>query len=281
MSSVTIYPDFYTDFCCKADSCQHTCCAGWEIDIDPATAAKYQQLDGTLGESIRQNIVEVGGIWQFRLGAGDRCPFLREDGLCELIRTAGESMLCEICTNHPRFFVTLGEYELAGVGLSCEKSCELLLADTAPLLFRTEKGETMPLKELLRRLSLPASDEDLRYQSGLDADDAAFVLDCMEKTEPIDAAWTAQLAQLRSEKLAPEVAVPQSFDRIYQYILYRALEQVPEYGWGTVLSYAQLNADFIYLAYHLTGQLDESIRRWSEQIEYSTENVKTLMELLD
>ena len=102
----------------------------------------------------------------------------------------------------------------------------------------------------------------------------------MEKTEPIDAAWTAQLAQLRSDEFSAGRAVPKAFDRIYQYILYRALEQVPEYGWGTVLSYAQLNADFIYLAYHLTGQLDESIRRWSEQIEYSTENVKTLMELL-
>lgn len=66
----------------------------------------------------------------------------------------------------------------------------------------------------------------------------------------------------------------------YQYILYRALEHVPQYGWGTVLSYVQLNTDFIYLHYQLTGQLDESIRRWSEQIEYSTENVKILLELL-
>ena len=280
MSSVTIYPDFYKDFCCKADSCQHTCCAGWEIDIDGETAAKYQQLGGALGESIRQQIVEIEGVWQFRLGAGDRCPFLREEGLCELIRRADESILCEICRNHPRFFVTLGDYELAGVGLSCEKSCELLLADTTPLLFRTETGATMTLKELLQGLSLEARAEDLCYQAGLTTEDAAFVLDCMEKTEPIDAAWRTQLEQLRSEKFAPGGAVPQAFDRIYQYILYRALEQVPQYGWGTVLSYAQLNTDFIYLTYHLTDQLGESVRRWSEQIEYSTENVRILMGLL-
>lgn len=280
LSSVTIYPEFYKDFCCKAASCQHTCCAGWEIDIDPVAAAKYQQLGGALGEKIRQHIVEVEGVWQFRLGAGDRCPFLREDWLCELILRADESILCDICTNHPRFFVTLGDYELAGVGLSCEKSCELLLADTAPLSFGTETGETMTLKELLQRLSLPASESDLCYQAGLTSEDAAFVLDCLEKTEPIDAAWTAQLKQLRSEKFAPEGAVPQAFDRIYQYILYRALEQVPQYGWGTVLTYAQLNTDFIYLTYHLTDQLGESVRRWSEQIEYSTKNVRILMGLL-
>jgi lysine-N-methylase len=138
----------------------------------------------------------------------------------------------------------------------------------------------MSLNELLQRLSLPADDEDLCYQAGLTADDAAFVLDCLQKTEPIDAEWTAQLARLRSEQFAIGVEVPQVFDRIYQYILYRALEHVPQYGWGTVLSYAQLNADFIYLTYCFTGQLGESIRRWSEQIEYSTENVQILLEAL-
>ncbi len=280
MRFTTIYPDFYKDFCCKADKCQHTCCAGWEIDIDASTADKYQQLTGQLGDTIRQNIVEVDGVWQFRLREDDRCPFLREDGLCELIRRADESILCDICSNHPRFFVTVGDYELAGVGLSCEKSCELLLAVTEPLCFQTESGDNLSLKELLQSLSLPVSDKDLCYQTGITADDAEFVLECMEKTEPIDAAWTAQLLQLRSEPFAAGAEVPCVFDRIYQYILYRALEHVPAYGLGTVLSYVQLNTDFIYLTYCLTGQLDESIRRWSEQIEYSTENVKLLLELL-
>ncbi|WP_073089707.1 flagellin lysine-N-methylase [Selenomonas ruminantium] len=277
---MTIYPDFYQNFCCKANRCQHTCCAGWEIDIDAATAARYQQLIGPLGEAIRQNIVVADGTWQFRLGAGERCPFLQEDGLCELIRRADESILCDICTNHPRFFVTLGDYELAGVGLSCEKSCELLLEDVGMLSLRTETGEKLSLKELLQRLSLPVCDEDLCYQTGLASEDADFVLACMQKTEPIDEAWTAQLAQLRVEGMAAEAVVPQVFDRIYQYILYRALEHVPQYGLGTVLSYVQLNTDFIYLAYQLTGQLGESIRRWSEQIEYSTENVRILLDLL-
>ena len=280
LSLTTIYPEFYKDFCCKADRCQHTCCAGWEIDIDAATAARYRELSGPLGEAIRQDIVEVDGIWQFRLRADDRCPFLREDGLCELIREADESILCDICTNHPRFFVTLGDYELAGVGLSCEKSCELLLAEETWLHFRTESGERLSFQEMLQRLALPVSDEDLGYQTGLTADDAAFVLDCMQKTEPIDEAWTAQLAKLRAGRLAGDAEVPQCFDRIYQYILYRALEHVTQYDWGTVLSYAQLNTDFIYLQYRLTGQLDESIRRWSEQIEYSTENVRILLESL-
>lgn len=280
MKLVTIYPDFYKDFCCKADKCQHTCCAGWEIDIDERTAQRYQQWPGQLGQSIRQNIVEAGGSWQFRLRADDSCPFLQQDGLCELIRREGETVLCDICANHPRFFVTAGRYELAGVGLSCEKSCELLLASDAPLVFHDEAGRALTLLELLQRLELPVTAEDLRYQTGLTAADAAFVLDCLQKTEPIDAAWTAQLAKLRTVPLTAAADVPPVIDRIYQYILYRALGYVSAYGLGAVLAYAQLNTDFIFLTCHLTGQLDESIRRWSEQIEYSTENVKILLELL-
>lgn len=65
-----------------------------------ATAAKYRQLGGALGESIRHSIVEIDGVWQFRLGPGSHCPFLCENDLCEIIRRADESP-CDICANHP------------------------------------------------------------------------------------------------------------------------------------------------------------------------------------
>ena len=36
-----IYPATADAFRCIADACRHTCCKGWEIDIDPDTRAKY------------------------------------------------------------------------------------------------------------------------------------------------------------------------------------------------------------------------------------------------
>jgi lysine-N-methylase len=30
-----IAPDTYPEFCCIADRCRHSCCIGWEIDVDP------------------------------------------------------------------------------------------------------------------------------------------------------------------------------------------------------------------------------------------------------
>ena len=35
-----IYPATADAFRCIADACRHTCCKGWEIDIDPDTRVK-------------------------------------------------------------------------------------------------------------------------------------------------------------------------------------------------------------------------------------------------
>ena len=48
-----IYPDFYEKFECKADMCFHTCCRGWEIDIDDDTAEFYKSLEGKIGDKLR------------------------------------------------------------------------------------------------------------------------------------------------------------------------------------------------------------------------------------
>ena len=40
---LTVRPDFYDDFHCLASACRHSCCVGWEIDVDaesPAASAE-------------------------------------------------------------------------------------------------------------------------------------------------------------------------------------------------------------------------------------------------
>ena len=44
-----IAPDYYAHFACIAGACHHSCCIGWEIDIDSDTLHYYQQLDGDIG----------------------------------------------------------------------------------------------------------------------------------------------------------------------------------------------------------------------------------------
>ena len=40
----TVIPSFYPDFQCRASRCRHSCCKGWEIDIDEDTAEKYRTM---------------------------------------------------------------------------------------------------------------------------------------------------------------------------------------------------------------------------------------------
>ena len=79
-----VEPDFYGEFQCIADKCAHSCCLGWEIDIDGETAALYEGLPGELGEELRQKMCREPEP-HFCLTAEDRCPFLNEKGLCHLI----------------------------------------------------------------------------------------------------------------------------------------------------------------------------------------------------
>ena len=114
----TVIPSFYPDFQCRASRCRHSCCKGWEIDIDEDTAEKYRTMTGPMSEEIRSHIIEENDTTHFVLNSDGNCPMLREDGLCRLILARGEDDLCDICALHPRFFEDCGEYELWGLGLS-------------------------------------------------------------------------------------------------------------------------------------------------------------------
>ena len=79
-----VFPDYYKDFRCTAGACRHSCCIGWEIDIDPDKLDRYLTLPGPLGDRLRANISLVGEP-HFILGPEERCPFLNDRNLCDLI----------------------------------------------------------------------------------------------------------------------------------------------------------------------------------------------------
>ena len=72
-----IAPEGYDSFTCIADRCQHTCCAGWEIDVDEDALAAYRQVQGPLGEKLAQEIRTSGGrhLLLSADGGGALCPF--------------------------------------------------------------------------------------------------------------------------------------------------------------------------------------------------------------
>ena len=119
-------PKYVRDFNCIADKCRHSCCVGWEIDIDKDTLYKYRASTHPYAERIRSSISGIDA--HFTLCENDRCPHLNKNGLCEIILNIGEDHLCEICREHPRFYNRVAQGMEQGIGLSCEEASRIILS---------------------------------------------------------------------------------------------------------------------------------------------------------
>ena len=289
-----VQPDFYNDFHCIASRCRHSCCVGWEIDVDEDSLALYQRVPGEIGRLLRENI-ETEPAPHFRLGDGERCPFLREDGLCRLILTLGEDSLCDICAEHPRFYSEYPDRLEAGLGLCCEEAVRLLLAgeghlrlvaegdeESEPDALLTLRGEIyailaedeVPLEDRMAAAAARMGQPLLPFRAG---EAAAFFL----TLERMDEAWPALLEQLAA---APETLAAPPFEichaRIAEYLIYRHFASADG-------EEAALRLQFCFYALRLIralsafAPLEECLRLFSAEIEYSDENVEKICEWLD
>ncbi|MBR2614885.1 MAG: flagellin lysine-N-methylase [Clostridia bacterium] len=135
---------YYPKFSCIKGECKHTCCAGWEINIDPDTLDFYENFSGPYKEKLIKGIRRRKS--QFKLRKG-RCAFLKEDGLCDLIINMGEDRLCQVCRDHPRFRSFFSNRMEVGIGFTCEEATRIILSSTDKIsLIKTSKGnEEKPL----------------------------------------------------------------------------------------------------------------------------------------
>lgn len=139
-----IYPATADAFRCIADACRHTCCKGWEIDIDPDTRAKYAAMTGEIGQRLRDAIADTPDGASFRLREDERCPMLNDSGLCDIITACGEGALCQICADHPRYRNEFSTFTEVGFGLCCEAAADLTLHWSQPMTWHTQGGGTRP-----------------------------------------------------------------------------------------------------------------------------------------
>lgn len=130
-----LVPDFWRNFHCIAERCTDNCCAGWAVDIDECSLAKYQAMSEADREWLFEGVALESGSASFRLNAYGRCHFLGDDGLCRMIKRLGEASLCDICREHPRFYHWLNGWEEAGLGLCCEEAAGLVLTAAQGLHF--------------------------------------------------------------------------------------------------------------------------------------------------
>ncbi len=283
---LNIDAEIYREFRCKADKCKHSCCKGWEIDIDEDTLEYYKGLDTELGNEIMKNIQE-GEDTFFKLISDERCPFLKDNGLCKIIEELGEDGLCDICRLHPRFFEDINDYSLAGVGLSCEKATELLFKKTSLAFIISDNEKKIGFTELLKLLDIDIPEDYLKLSKVipdyLEESKIESILDIFFNTEPIDNNWKNEVLLIKSDykDLLDESIVKnleiKKYEVIYQYILFRQLELTAKYGTKRIIDYAVYSIIFIMLYAIIFHVETEAVRRWSEQIEYNEDNIDYLI----
>lgn len=120
-------PSYCKNFKCIADKCEDNCCVGWEVDIDQNTAGYYKSLKGDFAQRLKNSINE--GEPPFFKMCNNRCAFLNEKNLCDIIINLGEKALCDICRDHPRYFQWFSNLKEGGVGLCCEEGARLILTN--------------------------------------------------------------------------------------------------------------------------------------------------------
>lgn len=310
-----IAPDYYSGFACLMGGCRHTCCAGWEIDIDEDTMEFYRGVPGETGERLRSCIDESGEVPCFRLTEDERCPFLNDQGLCELIIAGGEDMLCQICADHPRFRNFFSDRTEIGLGLCCEAAARLILTRSEPFrlaLLENDGGSETPdarenelfalraqLLALIQDRSLPVEKRVRRMlaEAGLYmgavpfADWAAFLL----TLEQLDSAWGDRLRALQampepdlSPLCGPEWEL--AFEQLMAYLLFRHMpgiledgEAAPRIAFAALIWRLLRALCGIHAAQTGSVSVDDLIelaRLYSSEIEYSDENIAAILDRL-
>ena len=304
-------PNYYKNFSCIADRCQHSCCIGWEIDIDEDTLSYYESINGEFGEFLSKNIENNGETAHFRLvGKEERCPFLQENGLCKMILTLGEESLCHICREHPRFYHEFSDHEEVGLGLCCEEAARLILSQEDETFLETLEDDgiaekTDPWEEALisKResifsiLSNHKKSIEVRATEMLTQNHIIFPqkspsewCEILSDLEQLDPTWSKALETLPNAREADFTEFELSFEKLLTYFVYRhTADAMDEEDLTSRIAFA-------YLGYHIIrllcsakkeiegkctfSDLTDLARRFSSEIEYSEENTEILLEIL-
>lgn len=302
----TIAPDYYLQFRCIADKCRHSCCIGWEIDIDPDTREQYRCISGAFGKRLNAAI-DDGEVASFHLGPDERCPMLNANGLCDLITELGEDALCQICADHPRFRNFYADRTEVGLGLCCEEAARLILTQEAPMQLITleDDGQNEVLSEEDEAL-LAIRDTLIHVMQ----DDSRPLAECLDEVlllggrrisdldwaavyrdlERLDPAWDDALDRLPSALPSAVPGATKPLQRAWQnfmvYLLYRHLpgamedDDIPGRVAFCVLSTRMLMA---LCAAHEGCTLEDCVeyaRMYSAEIEYSEDNIAALLDAL-
>ena len=240
----TYAPSYYRNFRCTADRCRHTCCAGWDVDIDEETLNKYRAMTGEFAGHLKK-CIDFGKDPHFILTKDERCPMLNERNLCELILHEGEEALCQICRDHPRLrnFWT-GRIEV-GLGMACEEAARLILTQKEPLRLEVIEEDVPGNTEVLP--------EDEQYLMQVRED-------LLEEAASVESAPLARLLEYLIYRHIADALYDDCLEERIAFIRETYFELAGQWNDGNLES------------------LMEIVRSWSAEYEYDTDRIRGLLD---
>ena len=270
--------------------------------MDDETLEKYDQLGGRYADSLCET---EDGVC-FKLCEGERCPFLNERGLCDIIIENGEDYISEICREHPRFYNFFSDRTEAGLGLSCEEAARVIISQTGKteLLSIGEDGfpedeltgeeiyileKRVEIFDILQNEEKSLSD---RIAEVMTAVGVAFPRkspaewhDLFSHLEVMNKEWTALLKVIEKD-IAEVKGFDNAFEKLMLYFIYRhtpSATDVADFGARVLFAIAScyiIGGIFAASEDHSIEYLCEIASLYSAEIEYSEENTATLVDIL-
>ena len=288
-------PTYYKTFKCIAEKCEHSCCIGWEIDIDENTLQKYQKLEHDYGTVIRQSIC-MQEVPHFQLCEGDRCPHLDEHGLCKIILGVGEDYLSHICREHPRFYNFTSVAEV-GLGMSCPEAARLILSspdfatmeevgevDSVPDdVFFDGLAERSALYDILQKNDYTTALAHIYDTYSIDVGEDAQWLEILDSLEYLNADHKELFLHYSSTLRKTDAETDEYLKRFLSYLIYRhCTEAIDIEDFCARLSFC-LFCERLFASLVSWSEADSLSKVatlasiLSEEIEYSDDNTGALM----
>ena len=267
--------------------------------MDDETLEKYNQLGGRYTDSLCET---EDGVC-FKLCEGERCPFLNERGLCDIIIEKGESFISEICREHPRFYSFFSDRTEVGLGLSCEEAARIIIMQNGKTSLVPIEDDGFPEDELtaaeqyilkkrgeifdiLQDEEKPLSD---RVTDTLTSVNAAFPqkspaewYKLFSDLEIMDESWRALLKGIEVS-ISKVCGLDKAFENLMIYFIYRHTSVAADredLGARVLFAIAScyiIGGVFASQEIQTPETLTDIASRYSAEIEYSEENTAKLI----
>lgn len=311
MKTFTLSP--FKNFKCIGGECKHNCCLKWQIDVDAKTLKKYRADKSDFSETLKNGVDFNASRLKMHKR---RCVFLNRDNLCDIIINLGDNALCQVCKDHPRYRNFFSSFTEISYGLCCEEASKELFAydgNVSPVLIsddgkiserlskRAESFEKEKLAFRERAFNIIENRErtfDKRMAELLEICDINIfdvVLypwkETFLKLERLSESWTNRLKTARFlATLFPEKNAV-VFERLAYYFIHRhvsAAEDKIDLRTRLLFCFISLAA-INSICSSQTDEADEYplelvadvAREYSAEIEYSDNNVNSLLDVLD